>query len=198
MTTTAQDAMDIYTRFAPQFTDGYRVLFLIHRSKEGGKSANNDHVRKIVTRNPEEWQEAVLELSNDKYRAKLEGKTMRIYATVNKRNVEKAVRTFKYAQLDADYYGEAERLGFYHDIKNRWISALMQPANRSSSNFLLDCDEGHDIEEVVRQLQTASVQPVLTYSTKHGRHIITPPFNPALLKVPHVEINKDGLLLLSY
>lgn len=202
MTTTAQDMQDIYERFK-LFTDGYRVLFLIHRSKEGGKSANNDHVRKIITRDAEEWQAGLLELLNDKYRASLEGKQLRIYATVNKRNVEKAVRSFKYAQLDADYYGDNERLGFYHDIKNRWISALMQQANRADSLFLFDIDRP-DIEAVKTELDAAAkaggatIGILHTYKTRNGWHMVTTPFNPNIVHIAGVEINKDGLLLLSY
>ena len=52
-------------------------------------------------------------------------------------------------------------------------------------------------EEAIRKgLRDLNVCILFDYPTKSGRHMVTEPFNPALL--PAAEIKQDGLLLLSY
>lgn len=85
------------------FTDGTRVLFLIHRNKEGGET-NNTKVLKIVTTNSEDFRLELIRLVDEKERRFLI--PYRIYASVNNRSIKKAIRQFKYEQLDAEFYGE--------------------------------------------------------------------------------------------
>lgn len=192
------EARQIFDEFK-EYTDGYRVLFLIHRNKEGGET-NNTKVKKIVTKNSKEFADSLYDLLVEKDSSDV---PLRIYSSVNSRNFEKAIRQFKQEQLDADYYDTASRHGFYLDTKNRFIGALMAPLAREESLFLLDVDreEGKDTHgEVLKAMFDAGVDDkiVKVYPTKNGWHIVTQPFNPNLLSHPALEIKKDGLLLLKY
>lgn len=190
-----KEADSIFEEFE-KFTSGFRVLFLLQRHKEGGE-VNNSKLMKIVTRNSDEWKTGLKKLLKEKKYSDL---PLRIYASVNERNFNKAIRQFKYEQLDADYYDQVQKENFYLDVKNRFIGCLMQPAQRATSLFLFDVDneEGRDV-----QGETLSVIPnemiVQVYPTKNGWHIITQPFNYTEIKLPKgCEIKKDALLLLSY
>lgn len=204
MYTTDHNKYDLLEKFK-NYTHGTRVLFLIHRNKEGG-GTNNTKLRKIVTRSKEEYGEKLVELLAEQHNAAIDGIPLRIYACVNARDINKAIREFKQQQLDADYYDEESRYNFYYDIKNRFISALMKPSSKAESNFLLDVDR-QDITNVLDQIaehaaaekHTSEVKVLDIFKTKNGYHIITEPFNPAIVEgIENVSVNKDGLLLLSY
>lgn len=189
----------IYDKFK-NYTDGVRVLFLIHRNKEGG-ATNNTKVRKVITKNTKEFYEELYKLVEEKQNTK--DIPYRIYSSVNARDIKKAIRKFKFDQLEADYYDEESSLGFYYDIKNRFISALMIPASRQKETnyFILDVDneEGRDVNgECLMKLAEINVEIVDMFATKNGSHIIVKPFNPSLFDVPGVGIHKDGLLLLDF
>lgn len=185
----------IYSRFM-EFTDGIRVLFLIHRNKEGGET-NNTKTRKVITTNRDEFSKELLKLVDEKERSEI---PYRIYSSVNPRNIDKAIRQFKYEQLDADYYGTEQLHNFYLDIKNRWIGCLMQPKQKAGSLFLFDVDDidGKDMcGETLKVLHDQTI--IKQYKTKNGWHIITMPFNHTSIKLPDgVELKTDALLLLDY
>ncbi len=71
----------------------------------------------------------------------------------------------------------------------------MDPASREDTKLLIDIDAEDDEEAIRKNLTVLNVWIRLDYPTKNGRHIITEPFNPAL--VPVAEIKKDGLLLFA-
>ncbi len=87
---------------------------------------------------------------------------------------------------------------FYLDIKNRWLSAIMQPQSRMTRYFLLDIDtkDKKEVEEIENNLKAMKVNKFFRYETKNGYYIISEPFNPQIL--PFIQIKKDGLLLLNY
>lgn len=189
-------AKDIFNEFK-DFTSGFRVLFLIQRHKEGGET-NNSHLVKKVTRNSEEYFEALKSLVRDKICSDL---PFRIYACVNERNFNKAIRQFKYEQLDADYYDQIQKENFYLDVKNRFIGCLMQPAQRATSLFLFDVDNDPDIKDTTGEILSIIPSELIVkiYATKNGWHILTQPFNYTTIKMPkNCELKKDGLLLLSF
>lgn len=174
------------------FAEGVRFLCLIHRNKEGGET-NNTKVKKYITHTPREFWEKVgilLEMKRDS------GLPYRIYSCVNARNLEKAIRQFKYEQLEADYYDTEQKHNFYYDIQNRWIGCLMQPKQKLDSLFMFDVDSV-DNSEALKALAGADI--VKSYRTKNGWHVVTLPFNHTLVKFPeHTELKTDGLLLLSW
>ncbi len=187
-----------------EFTDGVRCLFLIHRNKEGGET-NNTKFRKIISKDSEEFRLELIKLVDEKERAGIANPPIpyRIYSCVNARDIEKAIRQFKFEQLEADYYDSESRHSFYYDTKNRFVGALMSPSSRvkDSGLFILDVDnvEGRDMMgEALTELARLDIEIVRQYSTKNGWHILTKPFNPGLFTISEIGINKDGLLLLSY
>ncbi len=178
------------------FTHGFHVLFLIHRNKEGGET-NNTKYKKTIVRDSIEFRQTLREYVNEQVNSET---PYRIYSSVNERDFNKAIRQFKYEQLDADYYDQIQKENFYLDVKNRFLGCLMQPAQRQTSWFLFDIDnvEGKDVYgETLQMLDSELI--IKSYPTKNGWHIITKPFNYTTLTLPEgVEIKKDGLLLLSW
>jgi hypothetical protein len=175
------------------FTDGVRMLMLCHRNKEGGSNNERNNIRRI-SRNNEEFV-STLEYFFDikEQKPKI---PYRIYSCLNKRDPQKAIRLFKYKQLDAEYNNQEEVENFYFDIKNRWISSLMKPQARLEKNFLIDIDEGEDVKKAEIMLINIIGKTFKKFKTKNGYHLVSPPFNPSLMD--EYEINKDGLLLLDY
>ncbi len=167
---------------------GYRMMMLIDRTKRGNEK--NRSIRK-VSKNKEEF------IKNLEFFLKLKKPHERIYSCVNERDVNKAIRIFKQNQLDADYQEEELRNNFYQDIKNRWISSLMQPQARKERWFLIDIDtkEKEEVDKIVYDLGQIT-RNYVKYETENGWHIICSPFNPSLL--PNEDIKKDGLVLLDY
>lgn len=179
------------------FMDGYRVIMLTHRSKEGGHNRDRKQVKRISA-NREEFEAILHELLDIK--EKSGGIPYRIYANVNARDINKAIRIFRQNQLDAEYYDEESRLGFYLDIKNRWISALMRPQAKAEALFMFDLDGEYDLDEI-RGAICKVTRNMIVYKTKNGHHIITEPFNPMMLPtwvLQKHEIKKDSMLLLHY
>lgn len=177
------------------FADGVRILMLTTRSKEGGRTNNPDRQltnKKYVTRSTEEYYEKLDQLIEEM------NPQQRIYSTVDNRNIDKAVRIFKERQLDADYYDQENRHGFYVDIYNRWISALQAPQARVSNLFLYDIDDEGDNSEVeavehFTAMEHHGFNPYM-YRTKNGYHIITDPHNPIFEAKPQ----KNAMLLVAY
>ena len=178
------------------FTDGHRMIMLTLRGKEGGKVNNPDKVsRRKISANKEEFKkilEEFLKIKNSSPNIPL-----RIYSSVNARDINKGIREFKRRQLESDYYDEDSKYKFYLDIKNRFLSSIMVPASRAETKFLIDVDydEGDNGWIIEQELLEAKVDILFTYKTKNGMHIVTEPFNPNLVSY---KVNKDALLLLTY
>lgn len=179
------------------FTSGCRVLFLIQHHSDGGHT-NNSKLRSYISRNQDEWLLACAKLLHEK--AQFSHLPLRIYQSLNARNIEKGIMHFKHAMLDADYYDTAQRQGFYLDVRNRIVSALMKPPSAAESFFLYDCDTRDEvILDTLRQEILKYTNIVHEYSSKSGVHIITGPFNPNLAKLPAlVELKKDAMMLLKF
>jgi len=180
-------------------SDGIRVVLLIHRSKEGG--ANNKfkrHLRKIITTNSEEFFKAIKELKEIKDN---DERPLRIYASCNNRDLNKAIRLFKEQQLATDYDDEEKLSSFYLDIKNRFISCLMNKACRNEKNFLFDLDDCDDRSfHSIYNILEKQTEIVNYYQTKSGYHIITRPFNyfKEINKDIEDTIHTDSLMLIDY
>lgn len=180
-----------------QFSDGVRMLMLCQRNKEGRETNKTDRAstRKITT-NKEDFLKVYNEFLELKNKSK---EPLRIYSCVNKRDVKKAVRVFKFEQLEADYYDEESRNNFYFDIKNRWISSLMKQNCRAETLFLVDIDDIQIDHSVIQnKLKEVNSEEVIHYQTKNGWHYVVKPFNPNLWDKNLGEIKKDALLLLDF
>jgi hypothetical protein len=175
------------------FTSGCRVLFLINRHVDDTK------LRAYIVRNDEEWIMALGKLLQEQADYKSLPR-LRIYQSLNSRNIEKGIMHFKHMQLDADYYDTESRQSFYLDVRNRIVSAFMKPPSAAESYFLYDCDTKVESiltpfrEELLKHTKIAHEYPSMS-----GVHIITEPFNPNDVKVPPlIEFKKDALMLLAF
>lgn len=182
------------------FKSGVRVLLLMLRAKDGG-SAKTDRkaVKKVVTTSPEEF-EAELAALRSRWQP-----NERIYSTINARNIEKAIRIFRYRQLDVDYFATPDRQSFYLDLENRWISCLKDGKASNGSLFLFDIDgdnpQASNIHQelVTRKAGFSTFVLVDDYCTRNGRHVITEPFNPSTISTSARDcLQKNSLMLWSY
>jgi len=177
-----------------EFKEGIRVLFATGRKKDGGVHQSDKKCIRKISRSKEEFDEQAKILIDA---VDSDDQLSRVYASVNCRNINKAIRQFKFNQLEADFYQEEDKHGFYNDVKNRWISCLAIPASRADNKFLIDCDSD---EEKIKALAFCNeggsgVKIYWSYITKNGFHIICSPFNPEKLDV---EIKKDGMFLVHF
>ena len=194
MTRTIQEIKEL---FKP-LSDGVRVVLLIHRSKEGGfNNTHKRHLKKVITRNSEEFFKTIEEFQDF---IKTDKRELRIYATFNNKNFSKGIRLFKQRQLDRDYDEEDVRNDFYLNSKNNFISCLMDKMSANESNFLFDLDDIDDRSfNVVWNTLKKHTKIIITYKTRNGFHIITKPFNYTLLQ-DNIQrtLHKDSLMLIDY
>lgn len=188
---------EIKNLFTP-LSDGTRVVLLVYRSKEGGfNNTHKRHLRKVITTNSEEFFKTIEELKEIKDK---DERILRIYATVNSCDIKKAIRFFKQRQLDRDYESEEHRNHFYIDVKNQFISSLMDESCRETKNFLFDLDDCDDrsYAQIYHRLKKQT-EVIITYPTRNGYHIITKPFNfkdldPELIK----SMRGHSLMLIDF
>ena len=173
------------------FTDGIRVLMLMHRKKEGGNDRNK-HCLKRISRNREDFEHILNEFKEIIEKSKI---PYRIYSTVNERCIRKAIKVFKINQVNAEYEKDND---FYVDISNRFISALMQPESKAEKCFMIDLDtkEEVEVEKLEKILYGVVGRNLFKYETKNGFHFIAPPFD--VRSVSGYSLNKDGLILLYF
>lgn len=189
------EAKAIFEEFS-DFTDGFRVILLIHRSKDGAKHSSR-HERMLFTRDRKEFEEVLAFLIEERSKHPLQN--LRIYSTVNSRDLNKAIRAFKIDQLEIDYQSEQVKSDFYSAIKSRFASALMRPVSRSTSFFVFDIDDPMTLDEALGIIDRSGFSDKIMkqYATKNGWHIITEPFNYTTLETP-IPMHKDGLILLKF
>ena len=181
------------------YSDGYRAVLLVFRNKEGGTNRRAQHtdLKKFITINSEDFFFAINKLQAE-YAA--DYRPLRIYASLNSRDIEKAIHKFKQEQLDCDYGMGLIRENFYLNIKNNWISCLMKKPCKAQSNFLIDldgCDDQgfHSIYNRIKK--RTNIQTY--YQTKNGYHIITDPFDYTKLEcLDEVDVHPDALMLIDY
>lgn len=178
------------------FTNGFRVILLIHRSKDGAKH-NSRHERMLFTRDEKEYEEALAFLLEERAKHTLQG--LRVYATVNARDLKKAIRCFKVEQLNMDYQSDQVMSDFYSAIKGRFASALMRPTSKAESFFVFDVDSPMTLDQALGIIDRSGFSDMIVkqYATKNGWHIITQPFNHTKLEEA-IPFHRDGLILLKF
>ncbi len=182
--------IDDLTQLPHHFKEGYRGIMLLCRNKDGQVGNAQRKCFKKITKGVSQWNEAVEKFKHLRDTAY---PTHRIYASVNSRNMPKAIHEFKRRQLEFDYGNNQELDEFYRDIENRFFSCLMNPSCRETSYFLIDCDTEQEYEKAIDRISPELI--IFDYATKSGRHIITHPFNPNDVKV---EVKKDDLIAIGW
>ena len=173
------------------FTDGYRGVLLLKRNKDGEEGNAQRKAIKTITRNSKNWKETIKELY-ELQQTSFQG--YRIYSSINRRDITKAIQEFKRRQLENDFGNLYEFESFYCDIKNRFFSCLMNPSSRDQNNFLIDCDSQEEYANAELQLRNTGLI-LFQYATKNGWHIITRPFNPN--DYGNMKIKKDELMYIG-
>ncbi len=193
-----EEARKIGERF-PLFTEGYRCLLLKIRRKDA-EGQTQRTVRTLVSRDSKNWVEILAMLLRERENLP-EIEQMRIYQTVNARDIKKAVAHF--VQHFVELLGSENRQPL-HDAffkcKAKATSAFMQRSSAVTKYFLFDCDTRNDWVLVTLESRLMDRTTILLkYATKNGWHFITEPFNPNDIELPeHVELKKDALMLLHF
>lgn len=161
------------------FTSGVRLMLLRGRNKD---KVSNPRVITRITHHPAQWHDTFREMQA------IARPGERIYATAAPRNVKKAMRLFKEAQVAAEFDDDPTR--FYHKLESRWASALMKPQSQQFKVWLVDLD--NEAERAIFDSAMADWyllpenrdKPTLCmheYKTKNGWHYLMHPFNKSQL-----------------
>lgn len=177
-----------------EFKQGIHILLLINRGIHNSNKGSKRWVNKIIASNPDEWDNAadkLMELQNH-----INDPDIRLYSSINPRNMDKAIKAFQHKQLDLNKDNENI---FYRRINDSFCSCLMQPDNRTSSLFLLDCDAEEATELNSFTINNREIKMHYMYKTPNGWHAIIDPFNPGLLEgLSTIELKKDALMLINW
>lgn len=150
-----------------RFKTGVRVLMLVSRNKDGLSKVKR---HKRISKSVDEFNEQL------EYLVRISNDNERIYSSLVELCPIKAMRRFKEVQLENDYSEDPTQ--FYHDCRNRWISALTKPQSRAHKLFLFDCDTKDEYRDCLNDLSYVAKEGLTySYETKNGHHIVTEPFN---------------------
>lgn len=195
---------DTICEFLGDFKTGPRGIFLMNRTKDGGGSTEEKRlVRFDLYTEEETFRRLLLQYLVLK---EVLHPLARIYISVNRRDINRSVRTLEGQLLEAHYSPEDQRQHVYYKLMKSMRTALMQPTNKSGSMFLLDIDNQFDehgkkidVEgAALCHLYELGVQVIHKQSTKNGWHLVTEPFNPALWDNSLGELKKDALLCIAF
>lgn len=169
------------------FTNGIRELLIIDRNDK-----NKCHMRTLLTTSHQYTTEIpkFIEWCNSQ-----SNESMRVYLSINERDLTKAIYELKHQMLQWDYAGSEIQ---FLSLDKTFRHILMQPHQRKTKYFLVDIDttDKNVITDINRFLIDHKIEQVHSYKTPNGFHFITKPFNPNLAKWKGVEIKPDALMLL--
>lgn len=169
------------------FKTDVRCVMLLYRNKDGQTGNAQRKAFKVVTQDEVEW-DAVVTAYKDMQKQS-EYALYRIYSSVNRRNITKAIREFRRRQLEAEFGTPENHEDFYYDIHNRFFSCVASPSCSLDNYFIIDCDTPEQLKDAEKLDKDLIIHQ---YPTKNGFHIVTKPFNPSLY--PKLEIKKDAMM----
>lgn len=190
-------AKEIIDSLPFELKGGVRTLFLLERKKDGG---HNKEGRRVFGFSVVDSEDKLLwKLEEFLWIRELRSeKNLRIYISINSRNVRRASRNIHEAIISGLYADEQNKEFVDMKVIKGARPYIMNPNARLTSYFLIDVDniEGRDVMgETLQEMARLNVVEVYRRSTRSGWHIIVEPFNLGLWNVDS-EIRKDGLLLL--
>ncbi len=178
----------VYTDIPDEFMVGVRVLKRVARNKDN--AANRKTEIRVSTGYADYTFKHLPELASSLEPGE------RIYASCDERDAKKAARLFKERQLASEY--DQTPLDFYFRLQTTWASCLEAPACAATSYFLFDIDEDAQRSALLSAIDV-DVAMIHRYDTKNGEHIITHPFNPAILPaIAYNCLQKNSSILLAY
>jgi hypothetical protein len=149
-----------------KFSDGVRIIMITDRNKNRTHiiSRHKDHFINIV-------RNAMANLKPG----------YRIYSTLIKRNMDKAIYYFKLKQLEVERpkFNEMFRNNFYFRLETNFISSLMrlECRDKNDKKYLIDVDNFKSISEVSSIIQKENIKVLCSYFTPNGMHFVTLPFD---------------------
>lgn len=189
--------VEICEQFA-DFTDGTRMLLLLHRTKDGGNNKEEHRTfESYVTRDSEDFSNKLFNMLLMKATSTI---PLRLYLSACERDVKKIIRTIEYELLDLHYADQERREATHMKILRAPRHFIMKPENAKEKLFMIDVDDkdGRDMMgEVLTHMSDLNIEEIMRYRTKGGWHIIVKPFNPALWQ-HESEVKKDPMLLLDW
>lgn len=197
--------------------EGTHVQMLINRATGNTCKSSKRWISKTISNSVEEYDKNVeFMISQQEY---IGNEGVRLYASLNPRNMNKAITMFTHKQIDAGYNSE-----FYKDIWNKFISCLMKPENKVKEYYMIDIDtkDKNVIQKIENKLlsilHSMNLSPYVmrglgywSYETPNGRHYIAPVFdshemstyiNKSFIDIDNsnkviAEVKTDGLILLN-
>ena len=174
------------------FKTGVRILMLMHRRKDGGPKRKDRKAQRLISRNPEEFDEHWKYLQELKNSSTL---PYRIYSSVNERDIIKAIRLYKTQQLELEWQDIKNQMNFYVQTENQFMSCLAKPPCAKTKKFLIDLDDTTLLNQTKEKLENIT-KIIDVRNTRNGYHMITEPYNPNL--TPELEVKKDAMILLEW
>ncbi len=175
------------------FRHGVRVMMLIDRGEQNSNKGSKRWINKIITTDENEWDNALLRLLELQHY--LKNPDVRLYACVNSRKLDNAIKLFQHRQIDLQ---DDMKLKFYSKINNTFASCLMKPENKQTKFFMIDIDT-KDPLEADKFVSDNMIKIIHSYPSKNGWHYICEPFDVRLSNCYRTfTVLKDGVLLLNY
>jgi hypothetical protein len=169
------------------FSEGIRVIFKVSRRKDTARTNNqNKHV--YISHNTDEYNS----ITSDLIISLEPGE--RIYSSVCRVDLQKAIKKFNLLKVQRDYGGYTDKEEFYLNISKYWKRCLGKSQRRDL--FLFDIDDIQTVESVRKELGDRILHG---YETKNGHHFITRAFNPKEVGTElasHIMVK--GSLLVAY
>lgn len=193
---------------------GVSVQMLINRSVGNSNKGSKRWIGKLISTDAESFDKNIWSLvsqqnhllsHHDEHGGYSEEFDLRLYASMNYRDLKKAENLFLHTLLDLP---EDQKKSFYSRIQDKFVSCLMKPSSRVKKYWLLDIDREPDeinnsiiIDNLVDLLFELKIDFHTPYLTPNGFHIICSPFNLAKhwddVNIDgKVTLQKDGLVLL--
>ena len=177
------------------FKTGIRVFTSVLRNKDKSDGQKKRKSYVLISRNVQEFDDNIVKITKEM----TDGE--RLYVSVHPCDARKAVKTFKQAQVEADY--NPDYLSFYISAKDRFASSLMKNPVKKDRLWLLDIDSDKEYSEIENDILTfydrSGDMTPYTYKTKNGHHIILKPFNSTECSDTFKScLNKNALMLWAY
>lgn len=181
--------------------DWCRVLQIIDRNISNTNSGSKRWSGLRVTGSRADFYTQLKELIDIVENESTELTDLRIYSSVDMRDIKHAERSFLHKAIDNGVTDDVGRIRFYKNAFPNFVSCLMQPEARHTRWFLLDVDH-KDKTEIARLdavLEQHGVVTELRYETPNGYHLVTHGFNPEFIAdFKDVEIKRNALALLYW
>lgn len=186
----------IYDELDDQIKAGVHVQLLINRGINNANSCSKRWIRKLISTSNEEYDANCKELID--IQNEMKNPDIRLYASLNPRNMDKAILMFKHRQLDVN---DNKKVAFYKKINDSFVSCLMSPECKERKYYLVDLDtESNIARELVEDLIATQGEDLIifSYETPNGFHYVMKRFNVKILDgIFACEVKKDGLILLN-